>query len=132
MVKAVTYILENNATIQGIIGQNAAADKYKVYPVIVPQSEKEPYLVVRQASKAAVGKGCDSYLYQIEVLSYHTTYDDVTTLSDAVRSALDGQATTSVNGVDFGFLNFTNEVDSFSVEHGNLYVKVLTFEGMSN
>jgi Protein of unknown function (DUF3168) len=132
MVKAVTYILENNATVQGIIGQNAAADKYKVYPVIVPQSEKEPYLVVRQASKVATGKGCSSYDYSVEVLSYHTTYDDVTTLAEAVRSALEGQATTTVNGVDFGFLNFTNEVDSFSVEHGNLYVKVLTFEGASN
>lgn len=132
MVKAITYILENNATIQGIIGQNAAADKYKVYPVVVPQSETEPYIVVRQTGKVAVGKGCDSYNYVIEVLSYEKSYDDVTTLANAVRSALEGQSTTTVNGVAFGFLNFTNESDSFSADHGNSYVKISTFEGTSN
>lgn len=132
MVKAITYILENDSTVQGIIGQNASGDKYKVYPVVVPQSEKEPYIIVRQSGKVATGKGCNSFDYIVEVLSYHTSYDNVTALAAAVKSALEGQGTTTINGVAFGFLNFTNEVDSFSVDHGNLYLKLQTFEGTSD
>ena len=132
MVKAVTYILENNVTIQGIVGLKSNGTEYKVYPVVVPQSEKEPFLVVRQAGKVPVGKGCDSFTYTIEVLCYTLSYDGVTTLADAVVSALEGQSTATVNGVAFGFLNFFNEVDSFSADHGNLYVKLLTFEGVSD
>lgn len=132
MVKAFTYILKNNATIQGIIGQNLAEDTYKVYPVVVPQSETEPYIVVRQVSRVATGKGCDSYDYSIEVLSYHPSYDDVTDLGNAVISAIQSQAVGTVNGVAWASAVLTNEVDSFSAEHGNSYVKLATFFGQGN
>ncbi len=132
MVKAITYILENDSTVQGIIGQNLAGDKYKVYPVVVPQSEKEPYVVVRQTGRVATGKGCNSYDYTIEVLSYHPSYDDATDLGNAVISALEAQAAGTVNSVAWAFINLTNEIDSFSADHGNCYVKLATFFGQAN
>lgn len=132
MVKAVTYILENNAGVQALVGLRSNAVDYKVYPVFVPESEKEPYIVVRQAGKVPKCKGSDNFDYTIEVLSYALSYDAVTTLADAVKSALEGQATTTVNNVAWGYLNFTNEVDSFSADHGNLFVKISTFEGTAN
>lgn len=132
MVKAVTYILENNSTVQGLVGLRSNGTDYKVYPVMVPQSEKEPYIVVRQGGKVPKCKGGDSFDYTVEVLSYAISYDAVTTLAAAVKSALEGQATATVNGVAWGYVNFTNELDSFSADHGNLFVKIQTYEGVSN
>ncbi len=129
MVKAVTYIWENAATVQGLVGQNAAEDKYKVYPVAVPQSETGPYIIVRQSAKVAIGKGCNSFVYGIEVLSYALSYDAVTALNVAVINALQNQTPTTVNSVVYGYLNLTNEIDSFSSDHGNQYIKISTFEG---
>jgi len=131
MIKAVTYILENNATVQGLVGLRASsASDYKVFPVVVPQSEKAPYIAVRLSGKSSLGKGC-GYNYTVEVASYHTSYDDVTTLNAAVITALTGQARGTVNGVAFGALNFSNESDDFAKDHG-LYAKVTTFEGWAD
>jgi len=132
MVKAVTYILENDSTVQGLVGLNAANDKYKVYPVVVPQSEKEGYVVVRQSGRVKTGKGCNTWDYTIEVLSYHPSYDDATDLGNAVISALEAQIPASVNGVAWASIWLTNEVDSFSADHGNSYVKLATFNGQAD
>jgi len=130
MIKAVTYILENNSTVQGIVGLRSAGTDYKVFPVVVPQSEKAPYIAVRLSGKTSLGKDC-GYTYTVEVVSYHTSYDDVTTLNAAVISALTGQAGATVNGVAFGALNFSNESDDFVKDHG-LYAKVTSFEGWAD
>lgn len=130
MVKAVTYILGNNATVQGLLGNKAqtyTSTYYKVYPVVAPSSEKAPYIAVRLTGKVVVARSCD-YNYTVTVACYHNSYDDVTALSDAVIAAIEGQASGTVNGMGFGFLNVTNEQDDYVKEH-NLYAKVLTFEG---
>src|SRR6478609_1389182 len=107
MVKAVTYILENDATVAGLVGQNAEASKAKVYPVAVPQSETGPYIIVRQSAKVAIGKGCNSFVYGIEVLSYALSYDDVTALNISVINAIQNTASGTVNSVAYGYLNLT-------------------------
>ena len=137
MIKAVTYILENNSTIQSLVGGNSRASKYKVFPVIVPQSEVEPYIVVRLVNKEKLGRGC-GYAYTIGVTCYETSYDKVTDLNQAVIDALEGEPSGVVNGVDFSGLNFVSEQDEFMVdriaithEHP-LYAKSSTFIGMGN
>lgn len=132
MVKAVTYILENNSTVQDLVGQNVAGEKFKVYPVAVPQSETGPYIIVRQSAKVEIGKGCNSFVYGIEVLSYALSYDDVTALNIAVINALQNEASGTVNSVAYGYLNLTNEIDSFSADHGNQYIKISSFEGTAD
>lgn len=139
MIKAITYILENDATVQSLVGGNAAADKHKVYPVIVPSSEVEPYIAVRLTSKRMLGRDADcGYEYGFQVSSYATSYDDVTALNDAVVSALTGQASATVNGVSVGFINFITEHDEFAVDRISItyehpvYMKVSTFESTSS
>lgn len=127
MLKAVTYILENNPSVQQAVGAKSHEDNHKVYPVVVPQTEKAPYIVVRIAGKIPLGKNCNN-IYTIEVLCYHSSYDDVSELSEAVVSALTTQAHGMINGFQFSFLNFSNESDSFDKDH-DLFAKVLTFEG---
>lgn len=130
MVKAITYILENDATVVTLCGLNAEGTKTKVYPVVVPNSEKSPYIAVRQIGKVEVGKECD-YNYSIQVSSYHTTYDGVTALSAAVIAALKAQGSATVNGVSLAFVNYSNEIDEFDLEH-SLYVKIATFDGIAD
>lgn len=125
MLKAITYILENNAGLQAEIGQNKAAVKYKVYPVVVPETESAPYCVCRVVSKQTSAKAC-GYNWTIEVVSYASSYDKLTTVNDAVIAALESQASGTINGEDFGFAVFDNEYDSFDKDH-DLYSKTTNF-----
>lgn len=127
MVDAVTYILENDATIQGIIGLRSTGSDYKVFPVVVPSSETAPYIAVRLIGKSRPAKNCD-FNYVINVVSYAKSYDDVQDLNSAIIYAIESATPATINSADFGFLNLTNEADDF-VKENNLYAKILTFEG---
>ena len=133
MLKAVTYILENDATVQSLVG-NKTVDGleayHKVYPVVAPAEEKDTYIACRISGKSQLAKGCD-YTYLIDVSSYATSYDAVTALNNAVISALEGEAGGTVNGVDFGSLTFNNEVDGYDVDR-RLFYKITTFDGIAN
>lgn len=126
MLKAITYILENDNGVQSLVGNNAAGDKHKIYPVVVPETETAPYCVCRISSKTITGKNC-GYIWTIEVSSYDTTYDDVTLLNDAVINALISEGPGTVNSETFGWANHVNESDDFNKDH-DLYVKIATFE----
>ncbi len=137
MIKAVTYILENDATVQSLVGDNSRSSKHKIFPVIVPQSEVEPYIAVRLLNKTPTGRNC-GFQYTIAVTSYHTSYDDVTELNQAVIYAIEGTASGTVNGCDFSGLNLISESDEFAVdriavthEHP-VYAKISTFIGMGD
>ena len=132
MVKVVTYILENNATVQGLVGLRANPDtdvKHKVFPVVMSQDNKAPYIVVRLSSRARAAKNCD-WTYGVQVVSYANSYDDVTALNEAVITAIENQARGTVNGETFGFMYCSGESDDYVKEH-NLYAKITTFEGMA-
>lgn len=133
MLKAVTYILENDVTVQGLVGNKTIEgleSYHKIYPVVAPSEEKDKYCVCRVSGKTQLAKNCD-YEYQIDVASYATTYDDVTTLNNAVISACTSQQNGTVNSVNFGSLTFSNEVDGFDVDR-RLYFKVTTFNGIAD
>ncbi len=133
MLKAVTYILENNAGVQALVG-NKTVDGleayHKVYPVVAPIEEKDKYVVCKISGKTNLARNCD-YTYQIDVASYATSYDEVTSLNAAVISALEGQASGTVNGVAFGSLTFSNEIDGFDVDR-RLFIKITTFNGIAD
>ena len=125
--------MQNNAAVQALIGhkeQSQTATYYKAYPVVVPESEKAPYIAVRLVGKVPGGKNCD-FNYTIQVASFANSYDAVTALNNAVITALQDQAAGTVNGQAFGYLNLTNEADDYVREH-NLFSKITTFEGMAD
>lgn len=129
MVEAVTYILENHATVQGLVGGDASGEQHKIFPVVAFNDTTAPYVIVTQVGQVTGGKNCD-YTYTIQMTSYAKSYDAVTALNLAVIDAVTGQASGSVNGQQFGFLNVVNSVDGFDKEQ-MLYAKVTTFEGMA-
>lgn len=126
MLKAVTYILENDATLQTLIGANKANEKHKVYPVVVPETERAPYCVCRIVSKERVAKAC-GYIWNVEVTSYANSYDKVTEINDAVIDALESEPSGTVNGENYGWSVFSSESDQFDKDH-DLYAKITTFE----
>jgi len=138
MIKAVTYILENDSTVQSLVGGTSRASKHKVFPVIVPMSEVEPYIVVKLASKTPLGNNC-GYNFVVTVMSYETSYDRVIALNQAVIDALVAYPRGTVNSVDYGGLMFSSEsdeafgVDRIAVTHEHpVYAKVSTFTGMGD
>lgn len=126
MLKAITYILENDATVQGLVGLNKAGDKHKVYPVVVAETEAPPYIAARISGKVLGAKDC-GYIYTIEVNSYHHSYDSVSALNQAVEDALLAELPGTVNGVNFGFVQIVSEADDFIKDH-DLYVKTLSIQ----
>lgn len=130
MVNAITYILDNDATVRSLVGlktEPQTDNHYKIYPVVAPVGEVAPYIAVRQAGKVEAGKNC-GHTYSIQVVSYAKSYDDVTELNDAVIDAIKNEANGTVNGFEFGFLNLSNEQDDYVKEH-SLYAKILTLDG---
>lgn len=126
MLKAITYILENDATIQSLVGGNSTNSKHKIYPVVVPESEKAPYCVCRISGRETMAKNC-SVMWNIEVTSFHTSYDNLTLLNNAVIDALENQASGTINGESFGFAVLSNEIDGYNSDH-ELYSKSTTFQ----
>lgn len=126
MLKAITYILENDVTVQSVVGLNKAGDKHKVYPVVIPETETAPYLVARITGKTLGAKGC-GYIFTIEVNAYHYSYDDVSALAAAAEDALLSEGQGTINGVSFGWAQLLNESDEFVKDH-DLYVKTLSFQ----
>jgi hypothetical protein len=126
MIQGVTYILNTDATVQSLIGQNVAATKYKAYPVIAPQDEKVPYSVCRMTSMVLQYKGRSVYECEFLVATYHINYDDVYALDNAVVEALIPIRGT-YNSINFGYIELAGTTDYFVETYGGLYVKNSTF-----
>lgn len=127
MIKGITYILKTDATFQTRVGMNAALTKYKAYPVISPQTEVVPYSVCRMTSKSLQHKGRSVFECEFQVASYHTRYDDLDELEDAIIEALVPIRGT-YNSVNFGYIEFVNSSDDYVEAYGGLYVRVSSFK----
>ena len=130
MVKGITHILKNDATVQGLIGQNAAGDKYKVYPVVCPFPEKSPYIVVIQTGRTPIeckGMVPDAFTYSYDVYSFNKNYDAVVTINEAVIAALSLPDGGTYNNVKFDDIRFTNEREAYDKEY-SLFAKISSFE----
>lgn len=128
MVKVVTYVLENNATVQGLLGEKSHGENHKVYPVIVENSEKAPFISVRLTDSSRLGKdvscGTDN---TVLVSCWCESYDDLDALADAVIDALEGQSG-SINGVNVGSIFYENQADLDYSKDYKVYGRGLTFK----
>ena len=129
MIKGVTHILNNDATFQGIVGQNKAGSKYKAYPVVCPQPEEAPYSVVLLSGKNPFGecKGANvSFSYSFDVVSYHKNFEDVVSLDEAVVDALSGTSGPH-NGVTFQEIKFDSTRDGEYSHDYKVFSRVSSF-----
>lgn len=127
MIKGITHILENDVTVQGLLGLNLAGTKHKIYPVVCPQPEQTPYAVCRMTGKVRQYKGGTVYVCAFTVASFHRNMDDVEVIDDAILNALDNVKGT-YNGITFGYIIHTDTKDDYVDTEGGLYSKISTFE----
>jgi Protein of unknown function (DUF3168) len=130
MIKGPIHILKEDATVAGLVGENQAGEKAKVYPVFVPQGEKHPYIVVRQTGKVIQvknGQNGKEFACTIDVYSYEESYDAVEALDLAVVEALTGIQPGTFNAVEIHMINHENTQDQHVDEPKQLYVKVSSF-----
>lgn len=130
MVKGITHILKNNSGVQALIGQNTSGDKYKVYPVVCPNPETSPYIVVIQTGKTPIeckGMVPNAFTYSYEVYSFSPNYDTAVSINEAVITALSLPDGGTHNGVNFSEIRFTNEREGYDKDY-SLYGKISSFE----
>lgn len=130
MVKGITHILKNNATVQSLIGQNSTGEKYKVYPVVCPYPEKSPYIVVILSGRTPIeckGAAPTTFIYTYDVYSFATNYDTVVSINEAVIDALSLPDGGTHNSVVFDEIRFTNEKEAYDKDY-SLYAKISSFE----
>ena len=137
MVKAITYILKNDATVGALVGNNAAGGKKKIYPMYATQKEDWPIVTVWEVSR--VGEQCKgskttSFRYGYDIHAFALSYDAVTALCEAIEDALeDANVTSPINGVQFTtkIVN-TNRRDGAYLEDYKVYSKILSFAATVN
>lgn len=128
MVKVVTYLLENNAIVQGLLGVKSHGENHKVFPVIVTQDNKAPFSTVRQIDRTRLAQGlsCGTE-YTILVSAYTESYDALDELCEAIVDAVEGQRGT-INSVTVGYCNYDNQTDlEYDKDHG-VYGRGTTFK----
>lgn len=132
MTSGIIEILIENTGVQNEVGQNEAGNKYKVYPTVCPQLEKQPYILVSMVSNDAqtsLDKTEESLLDypQYQVLCYATNFRKTETMHAACRAALDNIEATTDAGAEFDRIWLVNERDAFD-NSAQLYTKVATYK----
>lgn len=128
MVKVVTYLLENNSTVQALLGDKSHGDGHKVYPIIIASGEVAPFIAVGQTDRLRLGHdlSCGTE-YTIFVNAYSKSYDDLDALCDAVIDALEGQSGT-INTVSVGSVVYDNQTDLAFDKELEVYGRSTTFK----
>lgn len=131
MMQGIIEILTEDTAVQTLVGLNAAALKYKVYPVISPQTEKPPYVVCTlTGSTPAQMKGDPSDLdvENFECLIYANNYEQGHNIDIAIRDALDNKRANTDTGIYFDKIWFVSRRDA-AVEgrEAMIYVRVASY-----
>jgi len=129
MTSGIIEILTDSAAVQALVGQNEAADKFKIYPFKAPQTEKGPYVVVAKTSNStqSQGKEIESTLDypSYDVLCYAKNFRTTEQLHEATRAAIDNMS--SVTAVcEFKKIWLVTDRDAFD-ESAEMYVHVATY-----
>lgn len=135
MTEGIVDILINDSTVQSLVGQNKIGDKYKVYPLIVPQKEQAPYIVCRMTSRPPVdckSSRASMFTPSVAVYCYAVNYNDCLDLERAVINALDNISGNS-NGVQFSQIRYADSSEDFiNVDGNGLYVRIPIFNCIEN
>lgn len=136
MTQGITHIINSDAGVQALIGQNKNATKYKVYPGLCDQPEQWPYTVVRVVSKIPIkcaGTATTRFTYTFLVISYSQNYLDAQVIDKAVFWSLDNKSGT-FNGVNIRTIQFEDMKDDHVLLQGGniLHAKVSTYSAIVN
>jgi len=132
MINGVIQLLVNDATVKSLVGKNKEDNKWKVYPVVCPQPEQHPYVILRITGRApeyCKGEKPTDFTYSFNVWCYAKTYQLVNEIDDSITDLLSNYEGTS-DGVVFKEIRFVTAKDeAVQIDSGDmLYARVLSFE----
>ena len=130
MTNGVIDILINDSLIQNVVGKDKKDDTYKVYPVLCPQPEQHPYIVIRINSEELIDckEGTNDSTYSFSVYCFGASYEKISDMSNAVKLAL-REYTGESDGVQFEEIRYvTMRDEGVEVPGVILYSRVLTFD----
>lgn len=125
MMQGVIEILLDDVPYRNLVGLTADGTKYKVFPVVCPQTEKYNYTIATKTATSPIDcKGSISGYDQVNftLLHYGLNYIDADSLHELSRSALDMRSSITENGIYFDEIRFVTDQDLFDNE-AQLYVR---------
>lgn len=125
MTSGIIEILIEDYQVQQLVGLNKASTKFKVYPIVCPQGEVQPYQVVFRSSAGAIPSLTKDIRSELEyptvnVISYAKNYRDAEILAEATRAALERSGYDTDAGYVFNSIWLAQERDLFD-EASQLY-----------
>lgn len=137
MTEGVVAILIADTNVQQLVGENKARDKFKVYPVVVPQGESHPYVAVKMTSRPPMeckGQRPSAFMPTVNVFCYAQNYEDALDIEAAVIDALDNKEGGVYGGQSLRYLRYTNSAEDFIQTNDGLglYVRTPQFEAQED
>jgi hypothetical protein len=131
MTSGIIEILIEDTGVRTEVGLNKAGEKYKVYPMVCPEGEEQPYVIVSMVSNDAqtsMDKTDASLLDypQYNVICYAKNFRKTETIHAACRAALDDKESVTDAGAEFERIWLANEKDGFD-NGAQLYAKIATY-----
>lgn len=118
MISGIIEILIEDYQVQNLVGMNKAGQKYKVYPVVCPQGEEQPYQVAFRTSAGALPSLTKDIRSELEyptvnIVSYAKSYRQAEVIAEATRAALERSGYDTDAGYDFNSIWLVQERDLF-------------------
>ncbi len=130
MITGLIQHLKNNASVQTAVGQNKAANTHKVFPIVCPQGEDNPYILVRLHSREPrkAGINCNPTYDDliVRVACHSEKYSEIESLDTAVFNALEG-ASGTLEGSEFDIIRIVDSKDAFD-EDAETYVRITDYK----
>lgn len=118
MTSGIIEILLEDVQVQNEVGMNRAGNKYKIFPVVCPQGEEQPYIVVFRTSAGSVPSLTKDIRSELDyptvsVLCYAKSYRQAELLAEATRESLERSDYDTDAGYNFNSIWLTQERDLF-------------------
>ena len=139
MTNGIITILISDSNIQALAGIKQAANvsEYKVFPLVVTEGTKPPYIVVRTISKPPIpckGTRVSSFQPTAQVSCYCKTFEEALALEAAVIDALDNKSAGTYNGINISYLRYVDRSEDW-IPHNDgvgLFITSPQFEAQTN
>lgn len=118
MTSGIIEILVEDVRVQNEVGLNRASNKYKVFPVVCPQNEEQPYIIVFRTAAGSIPSLTKDIRSEIDyptvsVLCYAKSYRQAELMAEATRAALERSAYDTDAGYSFNSIWLSQERDLF-------------------
>ena len=131
MTSGIVEILRESTPIQVLVGTNALGNKFKIYPVQVPQGENTAYMTVHMPGNDPVtsltkdlASSLDYPSFTVNCWAVNFRYTEL--MAEAVRSALDNTGFITDAGYTFNRIWLSDEREGIDPET-RLYLHAMTY-----